>query len=152
MSKSSSSSSPTVHILLIDDNKLGLAARKAVLEELGYRVTTTGSPHDGLKRFAEHDFSLVVTDHKMPKMSGVEFIEAVRKQSPHVPIILLSGFADTLGLSEKNTGADIVIQKSANEVAHMVRAVKKLLRQEAARKKPPASSRTRPSRPGRRTG
>lgn len=134
---SSNSSSPLGRILLIDDNKHGLSARKAVLEELGYGITVASSANEGLKRFAEDDFQLVVTDYKMPRMNGVEFIKRTRMLAPAVPIILLSGFTDALGLEEKTTGADIVIQKSANEVTHMVRAVRRLLRRKAP-KKPPA--------------
>jgi hypothetical protein len=48
---------------------------------------------------------------------------------------------DALGLDEKNTGADIVIMKSANEVTHMVRAVKSLLRRIP---KKPAAPQTAP--------
>lgn len=138
MSVVSPSNPPPAHILLVDDNKLGLSARKVVLEELGYAVTTAGSGHEALSRFAEIGFELVITDYKMPRMNGVELIEELRKLSPAIPVILLSGFADTLGLDERNTGANTVIQKSANEVVLMVRAVRRLLR-EKLRKKPPSS-------------
>ena len=151
MNPLSSSSSPgTARILLIDDNKLGLTARKAVLEELGYQVTTVGSAFDGLKRFAESEFELIVTDYKMPRMNGVEFIRKLRKEAPALPIILLSGFADALGLDEGNTGADIVIQKSANEVTRLVRGVRKLLRRKAPRK--PAISQRATRRTKRKSG
>ena len=140
MSLSSSSNPVSGRILLIDDNKLGLAARKVVLEELGYRITTADGPYEGLRWFSETKFDLIVTDFKMPRMNGVELIAKLRQQAPTIPIILLSGFADALGLDENNTGADIVIQKSANEVANMVRAVHRLLRRATA-KKPAASHR-----------
>lgn len=138
--KLAASLNPTSHarILLIDDNKLGLAARKAVLEELGYRVVTATSGPEALERCIEDSFELVVTDYKMPRMNGAEFIKEFRLRNQNIPIILLSGYADTLGLDEKNTGADVVIQKSANEVSVMVRAVRRLLRKEP-QKKPPAS-------------
>jgi CheY-like chemotaxis protein len=140
MNVPSSSNNHPAHILLVDDNKMGLAARKAVLEELGYVITTAGTGHEALKRYAETDFELLITDYKMPRMSGVLLIEKIRTDSPTIPIILLSGFADALGLDAKNTGADIVIQKSSNEVSHMIRAVRKLLRRKkAAKKKPPTS-------------
>jgi len=142
----SSSNSHTGFILLVDDNKLGLVARRAVLEELGYVITTAGSGAEGLKRLAEAEFSLIVTDYKMPRMNGDVFIARIPEKLPAIPIILLSGFADALGLSEENTGADIVIQKSNNEVTHLVRGVRRLLRRKAP-KKPPvslrAASRTR---------
>jgi CheY-like chemotaxis protein len=140
MPNSSSSSSPSGRILLLDDNSMGLSARRSVLEELGHKVTTSGSPHDALELCGKHRFDVVVTDYKMPKMNGVEFITRLRKQHPAVSIILISGFTDTLGLNETNTGADVVIQKSSHEVSHLVRSVNRLLRkrQQPARK-PPAS-------------
>ena len=151
MNVPSSSNCHPAHILLIDDNRIGLSARKAVLEELGYQITTVASAHDGLKRLAETEFALIITDYKMPRMNGIQFIERIRQQAPTPPVILLSGFADALGLDEKNTGADVVIQKSANEVAHMVRAVKKLLRKRAA-KKPPGVQQTSQPRAQRSSG
>jgi FixJ family two-component response regulator len=76
----------------------------------------------------------------MPKMNGVEFITRLRKQNPAVSIILISGFTDTLGLNEANTGADVVIQKSSHEVSHLVRSVNRLLRKlQQPTRKPPAS-------------
>jgi len=129
---------------------MGLAARKAVLEELGYQISTAGSGAEGLKRFAETEYSLVITDYRMPRMNGLEVIRRIREQAPDVPIILLSGFADTLGLDENNTGADVVIQKSATEVTQMVRAVRKLLRVKKASRKPPRSQQPAAGRAKRR--
>ena len=138
----------SVRILLIDDNKLGMTARKAVLEELGYEISTAASGPEGLKRLAEHSFALVVTDYKMPRMNGVQLIEQIRKTNPDLPVVLLTGFADALGLDEKTTGADVVIQKSANEVTHMLRAVRRLLRP----RKSASSERRSGSRSKRATG
>lgn len=136
MSVTSRSNSSPARILLVDDNKMGISARKAVLEELGYVVSTATSSTDALTRFREQPFDLVVTDYKMPRMNGAELIAELRTQSPAIPVILLSGFADTLGLDELNTGANAVIQKSANEVVLMVRAVRRLLREKTQRKPP----------------
>jgi CheY-like chemotaxis protein len=124
-------------ILLVDDNKSGLAARKAILEELGHGVTTATGGEDALEHFSKSKFDLVITDHRMARMNGVELIRRIRGLDPAVPVIMLSGYVDSLGLTEANTGADLVLAKSANEVTHMVRAVSRLLRPKAA-KKPPA--------------
>ncbi|MGH9663111.1 MAG: response regulator [Bryobacteraceae bacterium] len=136
MAPPNSSNSPTAaRILLVDDNSMGLSARKSVLEELGYCITTCSSGDDALAQLGSNRFELVVTDYKMPRMNGTELIRRIRNQELSVPVILLSGFADTLGLSEDNTGADVVIQKSANEVGHLIRSVNRLLRN--ASRKPP---------------
>jgi len=131
-------STTRARILLVDDNANGLAARKTVLEELGHKVLTATSGSDALEQFTAHKVDLVVTDYKMPRMDGLELIGRLRGQVPSLPIVLLSGFAETLGLSEASTGADVVLQKSANEVSHLVRAVSRLLRRKPA-KKPPAA-------------
>ena len=123
-------------ILLVDDNVSGSTARKTVLEELGHKIHVASSGADALEQFSQHKFDLVVTDYKMPRMDGLELIARLRKQQPEIRIVLVSGFVDALGLNEATTGADGVIQKSANEVTHLVRAVNRLLR----RKKPAAGA------------
>ena len=136
----SSSSGLSGRILLLDDNSLGLAARRSVLEELGHKVVTSGAPQEALELCGKQRFDVVVTDYKMPRMNGVEFITRLRKQSPAVSVILISGFTDTLGLNESNTGADVVIQKSSNEVSHLVRSVNRLLRSQQKPPRKPSSS------------
>lgn len=138
MTNSSSSQNPSGRILIVDDNSLGLAARRSVLEELGHKVVTTTAPYDALELCGKQRFDVVVTDYKMPKMNGVEFISRLRKQHPSMLVILISGFTDTLGLNESNTGADIVLQKSAHEVTLLIRAVNRLLRKQPTKK--PATS------------
>ncbi len=130
-------------ILLVDDNPNGLSARKTVLQELGATITTADCASAAIDCLSSGAFDLVVTDYKMPRMNGIELIARLRKQFPAIPIILISGFVDALGLNEHSTGADVVIQKSNNEVAHLVRAASRLLR----RKKPPQSQTRPPSTP-----
>lgn len=133
---SSSESAPVFRVLLVDDHCQGLAARKCVLEEAGYRIATATSAADAIEKFTAGRFDVVVTDYKMPRMNGIDLIQKLRKQNNEIPVVLISGFADALGLTEHNTGADIVIQKSANEVTHLLRAVARLLRPKAVRKAP----------------
>lgn len=129
------SAAPRVHsILLVDDNANGLKARKMVLEELGYKIVTASHGRDALEQFKPRAFDLVVTDYKMPHMDGLELIASLRKREPDLPIVLLSGFVESLGLNEQNTNANAVIQKNAHEVSHLVRAVARLTRAKAAPK------------------
>jgi CheY-like chemotaxis protein len=129
-------------ILLVDDNANGLAARRSVLEELGYKIVTATCGGDALEEFGSAKFDLVVTDYKMPRMDGLELIGRLRKQSPDLPIVLISGYVDTLGMNEVSTGADVVIQKSSHEVSHLIRSVNRLLRRKPARKPAAAQSKT----------
>jgi len=142
--KFSSDKTPAAHLLMVDDNKMGLNARKVVMEELGYRVTTVVTPAEALEHLSSERYDIVITDYKMPSMSGADLIKRMRKMECPTPVILISGFVDALGLDESNTGADVVIQKSAHEVAHMVRSVKALLRKKTQRK--PAASQKPPAK------
>ena len=126
------------NILLVDDNQDGLLVRRTLLQEMGYGVSTARNGEEGLKLFERGGFDVVVTDYRMPRMSGAELIQRIRKLNPNARIILLSGFVEPLGLTEENTGADVIIAKSANEPAHLIRCVKRLLNR-ATRRKPPAS-------------
>lgn len=115
-------------ILLVDDNRAGLVARKSVLEELGHDITIASTPLDAIEQFKDLNFDIVVTDFKMPTMNGVELIRELRAIQPAIPVILISGFSEALGLNEETTGANIVIQKSAQEVAQLIRGVTRLAR------------------------
>jgi CheY-like chemotaxis protein len=128
-------------ILIVDDNVHGLTARKTILEERGHQVTAVSNPSEALNLFAAGAFDLVLTDYRMPRMNGAELIAALRGVVPTIPVILLSGYVDSMGLSEESTGADAVLQKSGNELNHLTRTVDRLLerqaRRKAVRKKPP---------------
>lgn len=121
-------------ILLVDDNAMGLRARKVVLEELGYEVVAAGCSVQALQHFSTQSFNLVVTDYKMPRIDGIELIARIRDLSPGFPIIMISGFAEALGLDENNTGANVVIQKNSHEVVALTRAVGRLLMRKPPRK------------------
>jgi CheY-like chemotaxis protein len=129
---------PTPHILIVDDNRDGLLVRQSLLEEIGYRVQVATSGEEGLKSFEAQRFDVVVTDYRMPRMNGVELIQRLRVLNPNARVVLLSGFVDPLGLSEENTGADVVLQKSSLEPVQLVRAVKRLVNARTVRK--PVSS------------
>ena len=126
------------HVLLVDDNRDGLLARKALLQEQGIVVTTASNGEEGYELFTKGKFDLLVTDFKMPKLNGIDLIRRVRPLQPDLPIILLSGFVDALGLDENSTGADVVINKGVHEIPHLLRSVTRLLARPVA-KRPPAS-------------
>lgn len=123
-----------LRLLLVDDHPAGLAARKSVLKELGFAITTASSAEAALEKFKAEHFPLVVTDYKLPGRSGVDLIAGIRALAPETRIVLISGFVDALGLTEKSTGADVVLAKSANEVSQLIRAVGRLTRRSIAKK------------------
>ena len=79
------------NILIIDDEK---AIRKTLSEILsfeGYKIDEAADGEEGLKRFSEKTFDLVLCDIKMPKLDGIEFLEKAREINADIPIIMISG-------------------------------------------------------------
>ncbi|MBV9761301.1 MAG: response regulator [Acidobacteriaceae bacterium] len=114
-------------ILLVDDNRDGVLARRSVLEELGYKVVSACCGSEALQLLEQQNFDLIITDYKMSPVDGMQLIARLRERNFRNPIILLTGFADSLGLNPNTTGADVVLQKSANEIANLLRHTKRLL-------------------------
>jgi CheY-like chemotaxis protein len=147
MNSSTNSLQPRARILVIDDNAHGLNARKVVLEEMGHTAATSPDPKGAMTLLSKEKFDIVITDYRMPGMNGAEIIRWMREQGIETPVILISGFVDTLGLTVENTGAEILIQKSAHEVNHMMRAVRGILKRPARK---PAGSQIPPKPRGRK--
>ncbi|RYY70472.1 MAG: sigma-54-dependent Fis family transcriptional regulator [Chitinophagaceae bacterium] len=79
------------NILIIDDEK---AIRKTLTEILsfeGYKIDEASDGEEGLKRFGEKSYDLVLCDIKMPKIDGIEFLEKAKLINPDIPIIMISG-------------------------------------------------------------
>jgi DNA-binding NtrC family response regulator len=79
-------------VLLCDDEE-SLCRGMARLLRSSYQVVTTDGP-GGLARLAQETFDIVVTDLRMPGVSGFDLLEAVRKRSPRTPVIVMSGNAE----------------------------------------------------------
>ena len=79
------------NILIIDDEK---AIRKTLTEILsfeGYKIEEAADGEEGLKKFREKSFELVLCDIKMPKLDGMEFLQKAGEINPDIPIIMISG-------------------------------------------------------------
>jgi two-component system, NtrC family, nitrogen regulation response regulator NtrX len=78
-------------ILIIDDER---AIRKTLTEILsfeGYKIDEAADGEEGLKKFKEKTFDLVLCDIKMPKLDGIEFLQRAGEINPDVPIVMISG-------------------------------------------------------------
>ena len=78
-------------ILIIDDEK---AIRKTLGEILsfeGYKIDEAADGEEGLKKFREKNYDLVLCDIKMPKLDGIEFLQKAGEINPDIPIIIISG-------------------------------------------------------------
>jgi len=79
-------------ILVIEDDKSQLEILKLILKEEGYEVETAATGRDALRIFKESLCSLVLTDLKLPDMDGVNLMENLLKESPHLTVIITTAF------------------------------------------------------------
>jgi len=79
------------HVLVIDDDDLMLSVMREILESAHYYVTTADNGDCGIELFRTEMPEVVITDLIMPRTDGVHVIEAIRRISPDVPIIAVSG-------------------------------------------------------------
>src|ERR1700739_2076830 len=82
-------------ILAVDDDPLVLTNTAALLEDLGHHVIQASSGSDALEALKRYPaLDLVVTDHVMPEMNGLQVKEAVQAQRPDLPVLIVTGFAE----------------------------------------------------------
>jgi CheY-like chemotaxis protein len=88
----------SANLLLIDDNAVQAATRQTILRRAGYFVIAALNPARALEQFQSgeypEDIGLVITDHLMPGMSGSEFVRALRKTHPQLPVLVISGLEE----------------------------------------------------------
>jgi CheY-like chemotaxis protein len=81
-------------VLLIDDDPNIREIVSSLLESFGYECQTAADGRNGLVRFDEGSWDLVLTDLAMPEVSGWEVIEAIRQRAPAIPIVLFTGLSN----------------------------------------------------------
>jgi len=82
-------------VLAVDDDGLVLMNTTLMLEELGHTVLEAGSAKQALDILRrEPTVDLVITDHAMPHMTGVQLAATIREERPDLPIILATGYAE----------------------------------------------------------
>lgn len=88
----------TEHILLVDDEEPLVIMQQEMLEKLGYHVSSVYSSSEALRLFKKNPdiFDLVISDMSMPRMSGTQLAKQLFQINPEIPIILCTGFSDTI--------------------------------------------------------
>jgi two-component system, NtrC family, nitrogen regulation response regulator NtrX len=79
------------NILIIDDEKAIRKTLSEILSYEGYKMEEAADGEEGLKKFREKEYDVVLCDIKMPKIDGIEFLEKAKEQNPDIPIIMISG-------------------------------------------------------------
>ena len=105
------------HILILDDERNYLLILQTILEEEGYKVTALNDPETALTFLGESEVDVLVTDMKMPRLTGREVLEHVKKGYPHIPVLIMTAFGSIEGAVEamKLGAFDYITKPFSNE-------------------------------------
>ena len=104
-------------ILVADDDAVIREGLRRILTAEGYEVETVSNGRAALERLEQKRFRLLVTDLKMPGMSGLEVLQAIRNCQPELPVILITGYAaiDNAVEAMKSGATDYLSKPFAND-------------------------------------
>jgi len=101
-----SHSEPAQTLLLLDDEENILRALARLLRRDGYKILMATRAQDAFELLAKHDVQVIISDQRMPEMSGTEFLSRVKDLYPDTIRIVLSGYTDLKSVTDAiNQGA-----------------------------------------------
>jgi CheY-like chemotaxis protein len=115
-------------VLLVDDEERILTSLRRTLRREGYEIVTVQTPRAALELLESESFDAVLTDHKMPGMTGVELLAKVARLHPEAGRLLITGWSRAFSDAEiRALGIDAVIPKPWED-AELKDALRKALR------------------------
>ncbi len=114
-------------VLLVEDDALMRSFLTTVLKEDGYRVIEAGNGREGLEKLSDGVFDLVITDLRMPELSGLDLMKEGRKEKPETRWIIITAYGSISNAVEAmKAGASDYLTKpfrDPDELRHVIRRV-----------------------------
>jgi CheY-like chemotaxis protein len=116
-------------VLCVDDEPTVLASLRRALRQEPYDVVTTGDPSEALRWAVTQDVGVLVTDHRMPGMTGAELLAALAERSPATEGVLLTAYPSAPQVLERAASSQVrVIAKPWTDDV-LRRTIRELLEQ-----------------------
>jgi len=115
-------------ILYVEDDPTGREVAVHNLQKAGYDVTPTSDGQEALSRFSLEKFDLVITDIRMPGLSGLELVRRIHRMVPCLPVIVVTAFGGMETAVEAMRGGACYFIAKPFDRAHLQLAVEKVLR------------------------
>ena len=113
-------------VLIVDDEPSLLRALESLLKKKGLDVVALESPIAATQQLAQEDFDVALLDIKMPELSGLELLNAVKHRRPEIEVIMMTGHATVeTALAAVKAGAYDYLTKPFDDVELVARAVGK---------------------------
>lgn len=115
-------------LLVVDDDPYVLESLSTLLKAYGYFVLTCNDPREAMDKIRNLKIDAVLTDIKMPEMTGTELLGQIHAYNPQIPVILMTAFADLdAAMAAVKSGAFDFITKPYNP-DYMVHSIEKAMR------------------------
>ena len=120
------------HILLVDDEPNLLNTIEFILEAANYRVSTAADGQKGLAKLLDYQknniqVDLLITDIRMPRLSGIELIERIKQLGLQIPVMVMSNHGNrSMKLQLKQKGCDFFLDKPVND-DDLLRAIENII-------------------------
>ena len=99
-------------ILVVDDDSASIEAVIEVLEREGYDLSAASGGHEALRMLASEDIDVVITDEKMPDLSGIDLLKHIKDNYPYTQVIILTGYGSIdSAVQATKAGADGYLEK-----------------------------------------
>ncbi len=99
-------------ILIVDDNPNMASLLSEMLEVFDFESIRAGDGPEAIEKVEQDDFALVITDMRMPKMSGLDLLREIKERKPKLPVVVISGYAlDEEGTNLLSSLADGFLNK-----------------------------------------
>jgi len=132
--------SMSIRILIVDDNEVFRLPLQRALEAAGFEVIAVPSPEDALDALDRRTVDLLLTDHRLPGIDGVQLLTRIKATHPAVAAIVMTAYGTIESAVEaRRHGADDYLLKPF-EVPDLLRALHRALDQQ--KQEPPAHRRS----------
>jgi len=116
------------NILLVDDDQYVLESVSALLRESGYTVISCSNGEEAVGHFLKKNIELVLSDIKMPGISGIDLLDRIHSIDPRVPVILMTGYAElNVAIDAIKRGAFDFVTKPYNP-GYILHAIEKAVK------------------------
>ena len=119
----------TPRIIVVDDHASFCRHITAILKNEGHEVTETHNPHQALEHIVSQPFDILLTDMKMPDMSGLELYKMAKKSDPHISCIIMTAYGSIESAVTAIKGGVTDYLQKPFEPESLLMAVEKTLRE-----------------------
>ena len=115
-------------LLIVDDDRSLLSYLESELREVGFSVKSSDNGADAIVTAAEEEFDLILLDMLMPGLDGIQVVRVLRKISPHIPVIGLTGYVGRGYMSQAQSLGVSLLTKPI-EIQTLISEIKETIKQ-----------------------